>query len=91
MSPQQLLETVKTSLMEGKNVLQRLIDTEDASRCLTMLPKASLERLQRLIVMNSLCLTKASMFGQDALVTVNQAASLPWLPAIEVSKRPAKA
>jgi hypothetical protein len=73
--------------MEGKAILQKLIDLEDSQRCLTLLPKASLEKLQRLVVMNSLCVTKASMFGTDAVISVNLAASSPWLPSIEVNKK----
>ena len=75
--------------MEGKSILQKLIDTEDSQRCTTLLPKASLEKLQRLIVMNSLCVTKASMFGADTVISVNLAASSPWLPSIEVTKKTA--
>lgn len=43
--------------MEGKNTLQRLIDTEEASRSITLLPKETLEKIQKLAVMNSLCAT----------------------------------
>ena len=89
MEEKQLLEAIKNNFMEGKAILQKLIDLEDSQRCLTLLPKASLEQLQRLIVMNSLCVTKASMLGADAVISVNLAASSPWLPSIEVNKKTA--
>ncbi len=38
-----LLEAIKNNFMEGKAILQKLIDLEDSQRCLTLLPKASLE------------------------------------------------
>lgn len=87
MEDKQLLEAIKTNFMEGKSTLQRLLETEESQRCNTLLPRAQLEKLQRLVVMNSLCATKASMYGADAVITINQAASLPWLPAIEVNKK----
>jgi len=31
--------------MEGKNIIQRLIDTEDASRSTVLIPKSQLEKL----------------------------------------------
>ena len=90
MDDKQLLDAIKTNFMEGKNTLQKLIETEESQRCNTLLPKAQLEKLQRLIVMNSLCATKASMFGSDVVISINQASSLPWLPSIEVSKKATK-
>lgn len=74
--------------MEGKNILQRLIDTEDSQRSTIFLPKSQLEKLQRLIVMNALGLTKVSMM-KDIVVKVNHANSLYWLPSLEVDKKPA--
>jgi len=43
MEEKQLLEAIKNNFMEGKAILQKLIDLEDSQRCLTLLPKASLE------------------------------------------------
>ena len=91
MEEKQLLDSIKTNFMEGKAILQKLIDLEDTQRSTTLLPKANLEKLQRLIVMNSLCATKASMFGADSVISVNLAASSQWLPAIEVTKKAAVA
>ena len=87
MEEKQLVEAIRTNFMEGKSALQKLIDTEDLQRCTTLIPKASLEKLQRLIVMNSLCVTKVSMFGTDSVISVNLAASSPWLPSIEDTKK----
>ena len=92
MEDKALLEAIKTNFLEGKSILQKLIDTDDSLRCTSLLPKATLEKLQRLIVMNSLCATKASMFGaadQAVVITVNQSASTQWLPSIEVNKKTA--
>lgn len=87
-----LQEQVKTLLMEGKNILTKLISTEDSARSLTLLPKATLEQLQRIVVMNSLSMTKASMLAKskEAVAKINLAGSLFWLPLIEVDKKQAK-
>ncbi|TNV82654.1 hypothetical protein FGO68_gene7836 [Halteria grandinella] len=85
--PLKIQEQAKTALTEGKNMLARLIQTEDEMRCNTLLPKASLEQLQRIAVMNSLSMTKASMFGKEASARVNREGSVYWLPLIEVEKR----
>ena len=84
MTLQQLQDSAKANLMEGKNIIQRLIDTEDASRSTVLIPKSQLEKLQRIIVMNALGLTKASMM-KNSVVKVNHSNSLYWLPALDVN------
>ncbi len=49
--------------------------------------KENLEKIQRLAVMNSLNLTKLSMFGGNSVVKVNKASSLGVLLAIDVEKK----
>lgn len=86
LEPQKLQELIKQNLMDGKNALQRLIDTEEQQRSTVLLPKEKLEKLQRLVVMNSLSLTKAAMLS-DAVAKINLANSTQWLPAIDVDKK----
>jgi hypothetical protein len=45
MEPKQLMEAIKNSIMEGKNHLQKLIDTEEASRSIILLPKQAIEKI----------------------------------------------
>ena len=87
MTTKELQDIIKSNLTEGKNLLQKLIQTEDSQRSLTLLAKQTLEQLQRVIVMNSLSMTKASMFGSQSLVKVNHDSSLYWLPSIDVEKK----
>ena len=90
MEPKQLLDAVKNSIIEGKNHIQKLIETEEASRSSTLLPNTLLEKLQKLAVMNSLCATQAQMYGKDAVISINLAGSLAILPAISVTKKQQK-
>lgn len=86
-SDKEIQDAIKAELTEGKNILAKLISTADDARSLTILPKATLEQLQRTIVMNSLSMTKATMFGKEAVAKVNLSASLFWLPLIEIDKK----
>lgn len=74
--------------MTGKNMIQRLISTDENARNNKHLSKEFLEKLSKLAVMNSLCITKVQMYGANAIVKINKANSLPILPAFDVDKKP---
>lgn len=61
MSSEELTKISKEHFMEAKNILQKLINTSEEMRS-PYYPKALLEQVQRLTVMNSLQLTKVAMF-----------------------------
>lgn len=52
-----------------------------------LLPKEKLEKLQRLIVMNSLSMTKGLMFAKAGQAVAKVTHALQWLPALEVDKK----
>lgn len=64
-----------------------MIDTPEASRNTKFYSKQYLEKIQRIAVMNSLNMTKASMFGSNATFKINKANSSPILPLIDIEKK----
>ncbi|CDW89048.1 n-alpha-acetyltransferase auxiliary subunit [Stylonychia lemnae] len=87
MDSKELLEKAKNLFIEGKNILQKLIQTEDTLKNDRYFNKQYLEKIQRIAIMNSLNLTKISMFGENAVFKVNRTDSLPHLILIEVEKK----
>ena len=83
----EIFEIAKNKMNEGKNVLQKLIDTDESARNTNHLSKEFLEKIQRLTVMNALNMTKITMFGENAKVSINKSTSLNILPAIDVEKK----
>lgn len=86
-SAKETFEKAKNELIDGKNILQKLIQTDDNARNTLHLSKEYLEKLQRLVMVNSLNTTKVAMYGPDAVIKVNKDNSLPTLLAIDVEKK----
>ena len=87
MDQKELLDKAKALFIEGKNILQKLIDTDESLRNGKYYKKEYLQQVQRIAVMNSLSLTKASMFGAEALFKINKAESLPTILLVDIEKK----
>lgn len=61
--------------------------TDEGSRNIKHLSKDYLEKIQRLAVMNSLNITKITMYGDKAIVKVSKELSMSVLPAFDVDKK----
>ena len=83
----EIMDSAKKYFNDGKNMIQRVINTEDSMRNLKHLSKENLEKVVRLSVMNSLMITKILMFGDKAVLKINKANSVYCLPAFDVEKK----
>ena len=59
----EILDSSKKAFIEGKNLIMRVINTEEGMRNTTHLSKEYLEKIVKLAIMNSLMATKLGMFG----------------------------
>lgn len=75
-------------MTDGKMIITRLNDSDESLRCKGYLGKEYLNKLVKLIVMNSLMSTKLSMLGEKGIVKVNTAGSMNWLPCIDIQSKP---
>ena len=87
MDSKALMDKAKQLFIDGKNVLQRLIETDEPMRNGKYLDKQYLEKVQRIAVMNSLNLMKANMYGEKGVLKINKDQSIMVMPLIDIEQK----